>query len=68
MHPRERIVEIDTLDGVEEVPVDVSKIVGEFLMIGYPVGQRGEDVLVELPQETARGHWRVWVKHTLLEA
>jgi len=31
------------------------------LEIGYPVGRDEENYLVELPRETSRGFWRVWV-------
>ena len=34
---------------------------GRFIPIGYPVGRDGDNALVELPRETMRGSWRVWV-------
>lgn len=69
MYSEERIAEIRTVDGVEEVPVHVSKIDGDRLIVSHPISARGDEVLVELPQETMRGYWRVWVKKAeLLEA
>jgi len=66
MYSEERIAEIRTVDGIEEVPVHVSKIDGDTLIVGHPIGMRGDDVLIELPQETARGYWRVWVNRSEL--
>jgi len=67
MYSEERIAEIRTVDGIEEVPVHVSKIDGDMLLVSHPIGARGDDVLIELPQETMRGYWRVWVNKSELE-
>lgn len=63
MHPREVIVEIDTKVGPEQMPIFVNELRdGRYVPIGYPVDTLNGHHLVELPSETARGAWRVWVK------
>lgn len=66
--PSERIARIPTIEGPEEVAVHRSQIQGNQIEVGY-IGQKpnGEVVLVELPRETLRGKWRVWVSHKDLQ-
>lgn len=61
LHPNEKVVSVETRDGVEELVVDQRSLNGNMLEIGWPVGQNQDHYLVELPQETFRGFWRVWV-------
>ena len=62
-HPSEIMVAVETAEGSREILiVDRRSLEGDTLGIGYPVGARGDLYLVELPQETMRGLWRVWVK------
>ena len=61
MHPGEWLVIIDTRDGEEELFVDRSIVKDESIPVGYPVGRSNGHLLVELPRETMRGKWRVWV-------
>ena len=61
MHPREVIVEITTRDGVEHAPIFDHNLKDDLLPIGYPVGASGDFYLVELPNETTRGKWRIYV-------
>lgn len=61
MHPREVIVRVNTRDGVEQAPIFEHNLAGDFLPVGYPVGASGDFLLVELPHETLRGKWRVYV-------
>lgn len=65
-HPSERIVKIQTLDGPEQLVVDASSIQEKALEIGYPVGRENGRLLVELPRETFRGVWRVWVEKEIV--
>lgn len=64
MHPDERIVEVLTKSGREEFPVFPIHRHGEFVEIGYPVGGDAEYYLVQLPAETGRGAWRIWVRRS----
>lgn len=61
--PNERIVGIDTVDGVvEEVAVVDSLLLGgTALDVGFPVRRDAANALVELPRESLSGNWRVWV-------
>lgn len=61
LHPKEVVIAIDTKDGLEELSVDGTSLIGETLGIGWPVGQEKDFYLVELPRETFRGYWRVWI-------
>jgi hypothetical protein len=67
MHPSEVLVEVLTADGgAEEVFLDRRSIKNGSVLIGYPVGSRDGHFLIELPRETARGCWRVWVSPEML--
>jgi hypothetical protein len=58
--PSEKVVAIRTTGGTEEVIVHSSQVDANGVEVGL-VGQRGDDLLVELPRETLSGRWRVWV-------
>lgn len=61
-HPSEVLVAVRTADGtLEKVVVDQRSLRDDTLEVGYPVGEKGADFLVELPRESVRGVWRVWV-------
>lgn len=61
-HPSEIVVAVTTAEGGrEELIVDRRSLHEGSLEVGYPVGRDRERVLVELPRETLRGSWRVWV-------
>mgnify|MGYP000713441602 CR=1 FL=1 len=67
LHPSEVVVAVTTVDGTqEEVLVDNQSLRGDALEIGYPIATEGDRVLVELPRETARGSWRLWVPASAL--
>jgi hypothetical protein len=61
-HPSEVIVAVTLPDGKqEELIVDQRSVEGEALRIGYPLRHHEGQYLIELPRETMRGSWRVWV-------
>lgn len=60
-HPSERVVKVETIEGPEQLVVDRRSIQQHSLDVGYPVSQANGHFLVELPRETFRGLWRVWV-------
>lgn len=63
-HPSEVVVAVKTADGgTEKLVVDRRSIRNGTLDVGYPVGREGNRLLVELPRESMRGLWRVWVSH-----
>ena len=68
--PSERIVRIETVDGdevsSEEVVVDEGFLQNSELVIRRVVERRQNKALVELPQESATGRWRLWVKESAL--
>jgi hypothetical protein len=61
LHPSERLVEISTKNGPEQIAIDARSIQNGSLPVGWPVGKTGEFFLVELPRPTANGMRRVWV-------
>ena len=66
--PNEKIAQIRWADGrLEEVEVPIQNIAGNTLLT-YEVGRRQDEVLVELPRESTSGHWRMWVKDSLIGA
>lgn len=68
LHPSEMVVSVTTKDGPEELVIDPHSLQGDTLEIGYPVGREGNMLLVELPRQTARGAWRVWVREDELRS
>ena len=59
--PSETVVAIRTATGsTEEVIVDSSQVDASGVEVGF-IGQRADEVLIELPRETLRGRWRLWV-------
>jgi hypothetical protein len=59
--PSEAIVTVTTRNGSEEeVILDRSYIEGDTISVSR-IGQEDDAVLVELPQESASGRWRIWV-------
>jgi len=61
LHPSEVMIEVETTEGNESLVVDESHLIGDELNVGWPVGTKGASFLIELPSETFRGSWRVWV-------
>jgi hypothetical protein len=62
-HPSEIVVAVRTADGnSEKLVVDKRSIRNNMSEIGYPVGEDGDRLLIELPRESVRGQWRVWIK------
>ncbi len=60
-HPSEKIVKVETVEGPEQLIVDKRSIRDQSIDVGFPVGLQNGHLLVELPRETFRGEWRVWV-------
>lgn len=60
LHPSEAVVEIQG-EKVERLVVDADSIENGAIEVGSPVGKRNGHYLIELPRETFRGTWRVWV-------
>ena len=62
IHPNEVVVAIRTAEGgVERLVVHRRSIENARLEIGYPISEDGNNYLIELPRETMRGLWRIWV-------
>ena len=65
--PSERIVTIVTSEGrEEELIVHDSALHNDTIEVGA-VGRRDDMVLIELPQESATGNWRLWVPSSNVE-
>lgn len=63
----QKVVEIDTTVGSAFLMVDTSQIVDNHLEVGGPVGIEPNRFLIELPQETFNGDWRVWISKSQLQ-
>ena len=63
-HPSEAVVSVTTADGKQEkLIVDKRSLEGKgSLRVGYPLRREGDRYLVELPRETMRGNWRIWIR------
>jgi hypothetical protein len=68
-HPSEAVVSVNTADGKqEELIVDRRSLErGGWLRVGYPLRSQAGQFLIELPRETMRGSWRVWVREKEVE-
>lgn len=63
LHPGDVLVRINTRDGKhEEVLLDRKTVVSNKVDVGRPIQRMNGHLLVELPRETTRGEWRVWVE------
>jgi hypothetical protein len=52
----------------EELIVDRRSLEGRgSLRVGYPIRRDKNQALIELPRETMRGSWRIWVKEDDLD-
>jgi cobalamin biosynthesis protein CbiG len=66
-HPSEVMVSVRTVEGEERLVVHKRSLQEDStLEIGYPINQENRNYLVELPRETLRGEWRVWVPDTMV--
>lgn len=61
MHPSEKLVSVQTRDGIEQLFVDSNVVKDNKIPVSYPLGHTNDHQLVELPSETLRGIWRIWV-------
>jgi hypothetical protein len=62
MHPDERLVEIIQADGTATDCFVWKTSLTEDGLVIRPMERRADGaILVELPQETVAGYWRVWV-------
>ncbi len=66
IHPSEVVVSIPTMDGEERVVVPRRSLQGGGLEVGYPISQEDDRYLIELPRETMRGLWRIWIDQSNL--
>jgi hypothetical protein len=66
--PDEKTVYIRRADGrTEEVTVSRRSVRGDKLEASE-IGRNGNQVLVELPRESASGRWRIWVAKSSIGA
>jgi hypothetical protein len=62
LHPSQVSVTINAQDGQHYLVINHNSLdQASTIEVGQPVGRRGEYFLVELPEETDGGMWRVWV-------
>jgi hypothetical protein len=65
--PSEAIVGFRNADGnEEEVVIDKASLTADTIPVSGSLSARGNARLVELPRETVRGQWRVWVDSSAL--
>lgn len=65
--PSEKIARVMTADGIEEeVFVAPEQIEGNCIFVPE-VAVEGDRVLVELPQESSSGRWRLWINRQNIE-
>ena len=63
LHPSETVVAIKTLSGTENLVIEKQAVKDGFISIGYPIRHEAKGYLIELPNESQGGVWRVWVAH-----
>ena len=63
LHPSEVVVQVQTTQGAERLVIDRTAISNDSVFIGWrSLAQKNGDLLVELPNETMSGTWRIWVR------
>jgi hypothetical protein len=65
--PSESVVTIPTARGAEVVVVHHTQATDDSVEAGF-IGEKGDQVLVELPRETLSGKWRIWIPKTAVAA
>jgi hypothetical protein len=66
LHPSEVVVQIQTVEGSEQPVIDRRSIDNGSIDIEYPVRTSDGHYLIELPRETTRGSWRIWVPKDMI--
>ncbi|HEX9587842.1 MAG TPA: hypothetical protein VGA15_08860 [Bradyrhizobium sp.] len=61
LHTSEVVVKVKTSSGVERLVVSERAIDNNEISIGWPIRTKDDLYLIELPNETQSGAWRVWV-------
>ncbi len=65
--PAEKVVRFETIDGRREEVAIASSLVGAAGSFqAAEIGRDKRGVLIELPRESASGHWRAWVDESLI--
>ncbi len=65
----ERVAYIKTSKGISTEVILSANQTGRDYINAFEITRDVNDVLIELPQETSSGHWRVWVnKNQILSA
>jgi hypothetical protein len=59
--PNESIVKVQRIDGSWEEVIAPKRSIEHGFLLARRVASSEGNVLVELPQESASGNWRVWV-------
>lgn len=67
-HPHEVVAIIDTLTGPEELLMFAPGGAISSIEVGHPVATNGDNYLVELPTETSKGAWRVWINRDTIDS
>lgn len=62
----ERIAYITTAEGVQAEVLLSAAQTGSNHILAAEIARDNNNVLIELPQETSSGYWRVWVKENQL--
>jgi cobalamin biosynthesis protein CbiG len=65
-HPSEVVVAVETAGGRREQMIVDRRAISSTntISVGYALAHASDRLLVELPRETIRGEWRVWVPLT----
>ena len=65
--PGEALVTFSTASGKsEQVVINQAAIENNMILVGYPIREKEEQSLIELPRETSSGQWRVWVPKAVI--
>ena len=62
----ERIAYIKTAEGIQAEVILSAAQTGSNHVVAAEIARDNNNVLIELPQETSSGYWRVWVKKNQL--
>lgn len=66
LHPSQVVLSINAEDGMHYIVLNKNTLKNSTIDVGHWVGRRGDFYLVELPEETDSGTWRLWVSKSEL--
>jgi hypothetical protein len=66
--PSDVLIGIETTDGLEEVILSNRLFNGQAVDVGPPIADEKDRYLIELPRESVKGRWRLWIDKSEIQS